>query len=379
MNSLYDRPLVLLMPTKHMGNLLVALHSIAALASTNKNTLVVVDEAYKDIVESIQGIDNVLYYPRGRLRKANFSGRLKLLYHCYRTLRAHRADLLLNFDAQMLATLMAMISGANTRWGLTDSARGELYTKVLDSNRRPHRYYHYAQFVTELSGPCDEARYPQLGISAQHQQALNSILATHQTNQALPYVCIHAGATKAYKQWPAANFAHTADWLAEQGFQVIFIGAGDADKATLEEVERQSATPHTNLCNKLNLGELMALFSSCAFFLGNDSGPMHLATATGVPVFALFGPTDVQRWGPLGNRVTIIRDPQPCMAVCSKKFCPQGFRCLKLLDESIVQDILNRHLVKLTRPQPASAGDDIPAATEASPIARNSQSSSSKL
>lgn len=382
MNPPHDRSLILLMTTKHMGNLLVALHSIAALASTHSNTLVIVDEAYKDIVESVHGIGDVLYYPRGWFRKEGFFGRVKLLHRFVCTLRAHRANLLLNFDAQGLATFVAMISRAKTRWGLVNSAHKAFYSRIVDRNERSHRYYHYAQFVTELLGTSDESRYPQLTFSARHRQSLDSIIAAHQVKPAQPYICIHAGATKAYKQWPAANFAHTADWLAEQGFQVIFIGAGAGDSAIIEDVQSQSARPHVNLCNKLNLGELMALFSTCAFFLGNDSGPVHLATATGVPVFALFGPTDVHRWGPLGNRVTIIRDPEPCTTECSKKYCPQDFRCLKLLDESVIRNVLGQHLVKLAQTEHPDRDHDVSADVSTidatSPFARNSQASARK-
>tara|TARA_R110000787_G_scaffold63634_8_gene143108 strand:+ start:107 stop:1228 length:1122 start_codon:yes stop_codon:yes gene_type:complete len=372
------------MTTKHMGNLLVALHSIAALASTHSNTLVIVDEAYKDIVESVPGIDNVLYYPRGWFRKKGLFGRLKLLRRFVWTLRAHRANLLLNFDAKGLATFVAMIPRAKTRWGLVNSAYKSFYDRIVARNERPHRYYHYAQLVTELLGTCDKSRYPQLTISTRHQQSLDRTLAAHQVKPAQPYICIHAGATKAYKQWPVTKFAHTADWLAEQGFQVVFIGAGAGDSAIIDDVLNQSAKPHINLCDKLNLGELMALFSTCAFFLGNDSGPMHLATATGAPVFALFGPTDVQRWGPLGKRATIIRDPEPCTPECSKKFCPQDFRCLKLLDESVIRNVLAQHLVKLTQTTRSDMDRDVSADVSAGisdatrPRTRNSRASVGK-
>ncbi|MBV1930797.1 MAG: glycosyltransferase family 9 protein [Porticoccaceae bacterium] len=334
------------MPTKHMGNLLVSLQSIATLAQANQSkSLVVVDESYREILESIPTINDILYYPRASLAKANKLGQLRLFKTFYDSLRAYRASLLLNFDSQPISTSIALMSRIKPRWGLSDSPRKRLYTKIVDDNSvNPHRFHHYDQYVRNLLACPSPPQYPKLRVLEKHSDSLRQILQSHNIDADQPYVCIHAGATKDYKLWPAANYARTADWLVSQGYQVIFIGAGSSDRSIIKDINQQSTEAYTNLCDTLSLGQLIALFSRSAFFLGNDSGPMHLATACGAPVTALFGPTDEQRWGPLGSNATVVRDTQACAEVCSKKFCSESFRCIKLLDENSVRLALAEHI-----------------------------------
>ncbi len=342
-----NSPLVLLMPTKHMGNLLVSLQSIATLAEANQSkSLVVVDESYREILESIPTIKDALYYPRTRLAKTNKLGKLRLLKEFYDSLRAYRASLLLNFDSQPLSTNIAVMSRIKPSWGLPDSPRKRLYTKIVDDGSiNPHRFHHYDQYVRDLLGHPSAQKYPALQVLQKHRNSLYQILQNNGIDASQPYICIHAGATKDYKLWPAANYARIADWLMSKGYQVVFIGAGSSDRSIIKNISLQGTKAYENLCDLLTLGQLIALFSESSFYLGNDSGPMHLATACGVPVIALFGPTDEQRWGPLGNNATVIRDTQACAELCSKKFCSEDFRCIKLLGENIVREALSRHIV----------------------------------
>lgn len=343
-----DIPLVMLMPTKHMGNLLVSLQSIATLAEANQSqSLVVVDESYREILESLPAINNVLYYPRASLAQASNLGKLGLLKTFYNSLRAHRASLLLNFDSQPISTSIVLLSRIKTRWGLSDSSRKRLYTRIVDDGSvNRHRFHHYDQYARDLLGHPSPRQYPVLRALDKHSESLHQILQNHNIDANRPYVCIHAGATKDYKLWPAENYASTADWLVSQGYRVIFIGAGASDRSIIKDINQLSTQACTNLCDSLTLGQLIALFSGSSFFLGNDSGPMHLATACGVPVIALFGPTDQRRWGPLGKNATVLRATQACASVCSKKFCPEGFRCIKSLDENIVRAALARHMAR---------------------------------
>lgn len=348
-----NQALVLLMPTKHMGNLLVSLHSIVALVKANRGrSLVVIDEQYRDILAAIPEVIDVVYYPRDRLRKGNAVDKLVLLKTFYATINAYKGSLLINFDTQQLATTMALMSGIKIRWGLSGTPLSRFYNKIVDkSDDHPHRFYDYEQYAHLLLGEHSAPQYPELLALEKGTNAVKKRLAKiHDVDQ--PFVCIHAGATKDYKRWPEENFSYTADWLKDQGYQVFFIGAGTSDRLIIEHVNKQCKRAHTNLCDTLSLGELIALFTQCAFFLGNDSGPMHLAAATGARVFALFGPTDEQRWGPLGSNAIIIRNPVPCSNACSKKSCSDNFRCLKSLSHGYVQDILLQYLIigKSSRP-----------------------------
>jgi len=342
----FNHTLVLLMPTKHMGNLLVSLHSIVTLIKANQGkSLVVIDEQYRDIMAAIPEVVDVVYYPRLQLRKGNVIRKLTLLNKFYSTLRDYRGTLLINFDTQQLSTTIVLLSGIKICWGLSGSPMARLYKKIIDrEDQHSHRFYDYEQYVYLIFSEYSVPQYPTLQALEKDSNFVKKLLENKYISNK-PYVCIHAGATKDYKRWPEVSFSHTADWLKDQGYEVIFIGAGASDRLIIEHVYNQCAENHTNFCDALSIGELIALLAKCAFFIGNDSGPMHLAAATGVCVFALFGPTDEQRWGPLGSNAIVIRNPVPCRYSCSKKICDEDFRCIKSLGENYVKDHITQYLL----------------------------------
>jgi heptosyltransferase-2 len=74
----------------------------------------------------------------------------------------------------------------------------------------------------------------------------------------------------------------------------------------------------------------VALISRCRLFVTNDSGLMHVAAALGIPVIAIFGSTDPERTGPLGEVCRVVRKSIPC-APCLKPECPEDRRCMGLI------------------------------------------------
>ena len=339
-------PLVLLMTTKHMGNLLVALHCVQTLAKASQgHSLLVVDESYRDIIESVADIGKVLYYPRRQLKTATLSVKAKLIYNFYRQLRQHQAKLLLDFDGQGQATTISQLSGIKERIGPIEACRYKgVYTQQLaDTPRRPHRFNDYAQYLTTALGQTTQPQYPQLSDSPGNRKDLQAKLDQYPIEPGKPYACIHVGATKTYKRWPIEHYANIADWVAEQGVQVIFTGAGRPDAERILQVMALCEHSHLNLCDQLSIRQLTSLFQKCQFFLGNDSGPTHLAAAAGTDVYAIFGPTDEKRWGPLGRNASVIRNPVACENSCSKKFCPANHRCINTLTAEQVKAALQKY------------------------------------
>jgi ADP-heptose:LPS heptosyltransferase len=120
-----------------------------------------------------------------------------------------------------------------------------------------------------------------------------------------PRVVIHPGSGSPQKNWPAECFAQVAQRLARAGIPVVFL-EGEADHAqchrTLEAFGR-----NTPLIAGLSIREVAGMLSRSQLLIGNDSGISHLAAAVGLPVIALFGPSDPEVWRPLGANVEVIR------------------------------------------------------------------------
>jgi ADP-heptose:LPS heptosyltransferase len=149
-----------------------------------------------------------------------------------------------------------------------------------------------------------------------------------------PLVCIHAGAGNELKAWPVASFQRLIDLLIEKNdVQVAMIG-GAAEVALSDEVIAgvKNKNRIRNLAAKLSLNALPDLLLRASLFVGNDSGPKHIAAALGVPTVGIHsGNIDPREWGPVGlNAIAIVRQTScsPCY-IDKATNCPRNLDCLK--------------------------------------------------
>jgi ADP-heptose:LPS heptosyltransferase len=102
-------------------------------------------------------------------------------------------------------------------------------------------------------------------------------------------VVIHPFATTAGKTWGAGGFVEVAQYLRQSGLEPVFIGGGGDDFSPFRAFRVVSGAP---------LSEIKRLIAGASMFVGNDSGPAHLAAALGVPSVVIFGASDAAIWGP---------------------------------------------------------------------------------
>ena len=121
-------------------------------------------------------------------------------------------------------------------------------------------------------------------------------------------VAVHPGSGSPTKNWPVERYVEIIRRLRGEGREVVAI-LGEADDAEAAALAR--ALPDLATLTGLTLTELGATLAECSAFFGNDSGITHLAAAVGLPVLALFGPSDAEVWGPRGRGgVTVLRAPE---------------------------------------------------------------------
>ena len=122
-----------------------------------------------------------------------------------------------------------------------------------------------------------------------------------------PHV-VHPGSGSPAKRWPAGRFVELIRRWREQGREVVAV-IGEADGEEAKVLARE--IPDLPVLEKLTLTELAATLVECAGFLGDDSGITYLAAAVGLPVVALFGPSDADTWAPRGRGgVKVVRAPE---------------------------------------------------------------------
>lgn len=115
-----------------------------------------------------------------------------------------------------------------------------------------------------------------------------------------PYCVVHPTASAASKTWPVARFLSVARHLRRVGLAPVIIGGAGDDLAPFGEFETLSGAP---------LEEVKTLLSGAELFVGNDSGPAHMAAAFGVPVVVLYGSSDPVIWAPWRTRGQALSSP----------------------------------------------------------------------
>lgn len=166
--------------------------------------------------------------------------------------------------------------------------RGHIYDRMLE--------------VLASAGLPAEPQPPYLPIGSPGPERVQSWLAGHGLDHNPP-VLLHAGASPrhAQKRWP--GFADLARHLLDSGLPVIWLGAADEDRQLNRELARVGGI---NATGEFSLPELAELARHARFAVVNDSGPMHALAAAGIPVYALFGPTDWRRTHAFGQRERVI-------------------------------------------------------------------------
>ena len=123
-----------------------------------------------------------------------------------------------------------------------------------------------------------------------------------------PLIAVHAGSGSKAKNWPLENYVSLVQSLYQRCRGTVLVVEGPAERNLIDNMSEALDGSNYIALQSLALPLLAAVLSQCSLFIGNDSGITHLAAALGVPVIALFGPTDPYVWGPRGKKVFIARE-----------------------------------------------------------------------
>lgn len=129
------------------------------------------------------------------------------------------------------------------------------------------------------------------------------------------------------KRWLPERFAEAANRIAKElGAQVAIFGSA-AERDVCEQVASAVTVPVHDFAGETTLGEYIDLAAASTVYLTNDSGPMHIASALGLPTVAIFGATDHVTTGPTGPLARVVRENVEC-SPCLRRECPIDHRCM---------------------------------------------------
>jgi heptosyltransferase-2 len=300
---------------------LSALHALFPQAELT----VLAKPAIAELFTGHPAVSHVLVY-EDRGRHAGLTGKWRLA----RTLRRLRFDLAILFQNAFEAALLAFLAGIPRRYGYATDGRRLLLSDPVPRPGRavlPHQVQYYLDMLRPL-GWEGGVGAPRLFLSLEEQQAMANRLAESDIGGSDLLIGINPGSTYGgAKRWLPERFAETADRLAAQyGAKVLIVGARGEEALGCSIAGRITATTVV-LSGRTSVRELMAAVKRCFVFITNDTGPMHIAASFGVPVVAVFGPTDWRTTAPMGTNHALVRHPVDC-APCLLRECPIDHRCM---------------------------------------------------
>jgi ADP-heptose:LPS heptosyltransferase len=337
-----------LMPDKHIGNLVVSLPAIDALIKhfKGKKFYLIIDNAYREIVESIISEENIKFYPRKQSNTGGYLRRALSYIEFMHKIRRMQPDIAIDLQGGHTSSLITLFSGAASRVAGSFTKRSYAYNLKVNVSEGKHKVYSYLEIAAAVGAPVNEKAY-RLQSAGARRLSLENKLRNIGLISERPIVTVHPGGGRFQKLWTVSGFATIADWLAAGEYQVVFVGGpGELDR-TGEIISLLNHQTY-NLVGLLSLGELMALFEISSLFLGNDSGPMHLAAAMGTPLVGMFGYADENRWGPRSEKSIVLRGEERCHD-CSKKEC-QDPKCINKLSSDAVKSAIETLLQKQSTP-----------------------------
>src|SRR5437879_9237428 len=270
---------------------------------------------------------------------AGISGRERLAAE----LREKKFDVALLLQNAFEAAWLAWRARIPERIGYARDGRSFLLTKAISPPRQreipAHEKFYYLELLRRagwLDSIQDET-FIGLRVSEEKRRSADELLRNSGVRQGVLRIAIAAGASYgSAKCWPASRFAEVANRLqAEADADVLLFGTA-AEASVSAAISAEMRRPPIDLTGKTAIADLPALLWQCHLFLGNDSGAMHVAAAVGLPVVAVFGPTDPEGTAPVTRRCSIVQQ-KPYCSPCFLRHCPTDHRCMTLVTADMVE------------------------------------------
>jgi heptosyltransferase-2 len=285
-------------------------------------------------------INELIYYDTTRKHQyenlGNRNGEKKSFWSYVGQLRQKNYDVAYVLKRSFSSAALAFLSGIPRRVGYATEARQFLLTQSIPYDKQKAEADCFLDLLRVDGIPVAagwEEEYANHLWWGQDQADLANAMMEQYSNK--NNVLVHFTSSNKAKEWPAEKALSLVQRLLdEMGATVHCLGAS-ADAQVYEQI-RQSLPESQrdrllNWCGHTDLVESMALIAKMTLMVGVDSGTLHMASAVGTPVIALFGPMNPEKWRPLGEKTTVVTLGLECQPCNLKTPCLHEFACMTQL------------------------------------------------
>lgn len=334
-----DSRRILVVRTDRIGDVILTLPMVQVLREQFPNAFIamLVRRYTAELVEDNPYINEVVLYDNG---SAPLS-----FWRMVSKLRSGRFDVsLVTYPRVRLALLMAMARiplrvGTGYRW----------YSFLFNRRVYVHRKNaakHEAEYNMDLLGaigcPVPHIPRPHLEIADRHRASVGKALHEIGISNNDRFAILHPGSGGSARNWSMANFAELGKRLAAEASVRVIVTGGRGEESIVRSVTTAIGESAGSIVGTLSLKEYAALAVRSVLFVGNSTGPLHIAAAVDTPVVALYPqvtPMSPNRWGPYTDRKIVLvpkNKPADCHA-CARRI-PPGSSC-ECMDSITVDEV----------------------------------------
>lgn len=318
---------ILIIQTKFIGDIVLAsaLAKNLRLEYPEARIVFLCEARFEHFLTAHSIASDVVTFRRARMRGTPLE-RGHELYTMVRTLRRFRFDLSIDLTDSKTSRIITRFVNARTRVGYDPPERPLRWHESQPANvlAKPfgfgERHFLY-RYLSPLEALGVDLRVPVPSIQPlplETAKALALLDRHHLRRNA--FIAVHAGASFEGRRWQPERFAIAIDEISrETGLDFVLVGGPD-ERVSAERIVAKTVSPVVNLVGTMPLETLLAVLKQARLFLGNESGPMHMAAAAGTPVVGLYGLTNPAQWGPVGVPSIALQPPMPCACV-ARELC----------------------------------------------------------
>lgn len=344
------RPHFLVVRLSSIGDLVHTLPAVAALRRRFPEARIdwLVETRYRDVLLDNPDVDELIEVDTLGWRRKLLSPRTwTQVREAVATIRARRYDAVLDLQGTIKSAVCAFLARSDRRIGFTSShlkerAASLLYKeRVAPNGTGPHVIDRHLALLTALDIRSDERAFS-IVVPASMVKATERRLGEWHLEA---YVILNPGGSWETKLWSSEKFGQLAAAVQKEFQLPSLVIWGPGEKSLAERIVDTSSGA-ARLAPETSLREMIPYIERARLFVSGDTGPMHIASARGVPVVGIFGPTDPARNGPLGTGDEVIYHAEPC-GPCYKHHCPgYGNVCMTKIELDEVLSAVRRQLAE---------------------------------
>ncbi|PIR00744.1 MAG: lipopolysaccharide heptosyltransferase I [Nitrospinae bacterium CG11_big_fil_rev_8_21_14_0_20_45_15] len=339
-------PKILLLKMSALGDVVHTLPTLETLRANHPNAHIawMIEERFQCLIEGHPALDEIIPVNTKRWRREIDSNSIREIFKIFRQIRKRKFDIVLDLHGLIKSGVISYASGASRRVGFSTANCKEAISSLFNNNKAPrinpdcHVVSANLQ-VLQTAIPCANLRYDFiLPQSTSADEKINRFIQSHTQLLNNPVVAVNPGAGFESKRWSLEKFSALADGLTTQLGLSVLLTWGPGEEKMVQQIA-ETMKQNCWIAPPTTIVESIALYRRMAFFVGNDSGPLHLSAALGIPSLALFGPTNPARNGPFGAHTQTEFKRLTC-SFCWKRTCPLGTN--ECMNSIAVEDVLAR-------------------------------------